>query len=85
VSMRSVVVSVQCKSLSGLVGRQWFQSQDGALSLLVCGLSLHLVSSGARISSALSKPDSPEVTVSGSDFCLGDGSGIGSSLGAENV
>jgi hypothetical protein len=34
---------------------------------------------------ALSKSDLPEVTTSGFDFCLGDGSGVDSVSGAENL
>jgi hypothetical protein len=34
---------------------------------------------------ALSKSDSPEVTTSGFGFCSGDGSGVDSFSGAENL
>jgi hypothetical protein len=45
-----------------------------------------LVGSGAGLSPvALSKSDSPEVTTSGFGFRLGDGSGINSFSGAENL
>jgi hypothetical protein len=51
------------------------------------GLFLHPSVLSARLSSALSKPNSPEVTVSGSALHLGDISGVGScsGLGAANV
>jgi hypothetical protein len=44
-----------------------------------------LVGSGARLPVALSKSDSPEVTTSGFSFRSGDGSGIDSFSGAENL
>jgi hypothetical protein len=44
-----------------------------------------LVGSGARLPVALSKSDSPEVTTSGFGFRSGDGSGVDSFLGAENL
>jgi hypothetical protein len=45
-----------------------------------------LVSLGAGLSPvALSKSDSPEVTTSGFGFCSGDGSGVDSFSGAENL
>jgi hypothetical protein len=44
-----------------------------------------LVGSGAGLSVALSKLDSPEVTTSGFGFCLGDGSGVDLFPGAENL
>jgi hypothetical protein len=44
-----------------------------------------LVGLGAGLPVALSKSDSPEVTTSGFSFCSGDGSGIDSFPGAENL
>jgi hypothetical protein len=45
-----------------------------------------LVGLGAGLSPvALSKLDSPEVTTSGFGFCSGDGSGVDSFSGAENL
>jgi hypothetical protein len=44
-----------------------------------------LVGSGARLPVALSKSESPEVKVSGFSFRSGDGSGVNSFPGAENL
>jgi hypothetical protein len=44
-----------------------------------------LVGLGAGLPVALSKSDSPEVTTSGFSFCSGDGSGVDSFPGAENL
>jgi hypothetical protein len=43
------------------------------------------VSSGAGLSVALSKSESPEVRGSGFSFCLGDGLGVDSFPEAENL
>jgi hypothetical protein len=59
------------------------------ISLLVgsgAGLSLSLpVGLGVGLPFALSKSDSPEVTTSGFGFRSGDGSGVDSFPGAENL
>jgi hypothetical protein len=46
---------------------------------------IKLVSSGAGLPVALSKLESPEVKVSGFGFRSGDGSGVNSFPGAENL
>jgi hypothetical protein len=56
------------------------------ISLSGAGLSLSLpVGLSAGLPFALSKSDSPEVTTSGFGFRLGDGSGVDSFPGAENL